>query len=106
MFLSRRTWEKCGVRWFCQDGDGKMVQVDSSVAIGSQQEAEDIEWAWDTAAGAVHCNHQAHRGKEQLSPGTLMGPSATSRWRSAQEADFRPWPLSCSGQGPQLVVLS
>ena len=106
MFLNRRTWEKRGVRWFCQDRDGKTAQVDSNVAIGSQQEAEDMEWAWGMTAGAVHRNHQAHRGKKQLSPETLMGPSATSRERSAQEADFRPWPLSCNGQGPQLVVLS
>lgn len=65
-----------------------------------------MEWAWGMTAGAVHPNHQAHRGKKQLSPETLMGPSATSRECSAQEADFRPWPLSCNGQGPQLVVLS
>lgn len=94
------------VRWFCQDRDAKMIQVDSNVAIGSQQEAGDMEWVWGTTVGAVHCNHQAHRGKGQLSPETLMGSSATSRWRSAQEADFRPWRPSCSGQGPQLVVLS
>lgn len=65
-----------------------------------------MEWAWGPAVGTVHCNHQTHRGKEQLSSGTPMGPSATSRWHSAREADFRPQPPSCSGQGPQLVLLS